>query len=209
MSLDTSLDLQAIARELLSFVHTKNFLHLFVAQYTADFLGFKSGELNTQLTEIERHSGHHSAILNPIPALLAKLENLSADATSTANIVSYYKIMISHLADELLQHLEDACGEENGQSIDVKQQIMYLRQRIKSLSMYMIYLERRAERQITATLHLVNQANAATNLAVAHDTKILAIASKSDSFVNENTSCPHNCLSSWCLCGRALLNEHV
>jgi Mg2+ and Co2+ transporter CorA len=42
----------------------------------------------------------------------------------------------------------------------------------------MSYLERRAERQVTATLHLANQANASTNLAVAHDTKILAMASK-------------------------------
>jgi Mg2+ and Co2+ transporter CorA len=60
----------------------------------------------------------------------------------------------------------------------MKEHILYLKQRVKSLSAYLDYLERRAERQITATRHLMNQANASTNIVVAKDTKMLAIASK-------------------------------
>jgi Mg2+ and Co2+ transporter CorA len=106
---------------------------------------------------------------------------MSANATATANLISYYKIVISHIANELLQYVEETCDKDNSQAEDVKQHIAYLRQRVRSLSVYLSYLERRAERQVTATFHLVNQANAFTNLAVARDTKTLAIASKRDS----------------------------
>ena len=178
---EASLDLKAIAEELINFVQTKMFLYLLVAKYTVDFLGLRSGELPMQVAEIERHSGHHDSILRPVPAIYEKLETMSANATATANLVSYYKIVISHLADELLQFLEESCDKDSSRAKDVKQHVAYLRRRVKSLSAYLRYLERRAERQVTATLHLVNQANASTNLAVAHDTKILAMASKRDS----------------------------
>jgi Mg2+ and Co2+ transporter CorA len=176
-----SLDIKSIAEELISFARSKMFLHLLAARFIVDFLGIRSGELPGRVAEIERHSGYHSSVLRPVPATYAKLEKMSADATATANLVSYLKIVISHLADDLLRYLEEACGHDDMLRTDVQQHVINLRQRLKSLSTYMTYLERRAERQITATLHLVNEANASTNLAVAHDTRVIAVANKHDS----------------------------
>ncbi|KAE9376402.1 hypothetical protein N431DRAFT_452825 [Stipitochalara longipes BDJ] len=145
------------------------------------FLGIRSGELPGQLAEIERYSGHHFSVLQSVLASYARLEKLSADATATPNLISYQKIVINTLADDLLRYLEEACSHDGMLWTDVQQHVVNLRQRLKSLSMYITYLERRAEHPITATLHLVTNANASTNLAVAHDTRAIAIASKHDS----------------------------
>ncbi|KAI0414723.1 hypothetical protein F5X98DRAFT_348416 [Xylaria grammica] len=178
---ETSLNLDAIAGEMVGFIKSKIFLYLLAAKYNVDFIALRSGELPRQIAEIERHSGHHDVVLRRVPAIYEKLEVISADATSAANLVSYFKVIISYLAEEILQHVEETWVDDAGQAKDAKQHVAYLRQRVKSLSAYLSYLERRAERQVAATFHLVNQANASTNLAVAHDTKILAVASKRDS----------------------------
>ncbi|MCJ1467675.1 hypothetical protein MMC07_006300 [Pseudocyphellaria aurata] len=175
------LDIRNVAEELLHFAPSRMFLPLFTARFTVDALSFKSGQLHDQAAEIERHSGHHSAVLQPLPATYAQLKRLSADATATANLVSYQKVVISPLIDELLQYLEQGCDLDDSLCTDLQRHIANLRQRLKSLTIYFTYLERRAERQVAATMHLVNEANASTNLAVAHDTKDIAVASHHDS----------------------------
>lgn len=157
------------------------FLYLLAGRLTVEFLGIRSGELAGHVAEIERHSGYHISVLRPVPANHAKLENLSADATATANLDSYHKIVINHLTDDLLRYLKEACDHDKVLRTNMQRHVINLRQRLKSLSKYITYLERKAERQITATMHLVNKTNASTNLAVAHDTRIIAIASKYDS----------------------------
>lgn len=179
--MQTRLSLEAIGKEYITFIQNKTFLYLFAAKYTVDFLGFRLGELPRQVAEIERHSGHHDSVLRPVPAIYEKLEIISAKATATANLVTYYKIVVSHIADELLQHLEGTNDKHDPQAKDIYQNITYLRKRARYLSTYLSYLERRTERQITASFHLLNQANAAVNLETARDMKLLALASKHDS----------------------------
>jgi hypothetical protein len=179
---ETSLNIQSIAEELRSLASSKTFMYLLAAKFTVNLLNIKSGELPGQVAKIERHSGHHFSILSPVPATYAKLEKISADATATANLVSYYKIVISRLAEDILDCCKGTtCDQDEKTSTEVEQQIASLTQGLKALSIYMMYLERRAERQVTATLHLVNQANACTNLAMAHNTQAIARASKHDS----------------------------
>lgn len=178
---ETNLDPQVIAAKLVDFSQNKTFLHLLAASYTVEFLGWSSGELFGQIAEIERYSGHHDLILKPVVAIYEKLELLSANATAKANLVSYYKTVVCHLADELLQYLEKIVEPGEAHGMDIKSYAAHLKRRVKSLSAYLTYLERRVERQVTATFHLVNQANASTNLTVSHDMKVLAMASKHDS----------------------------
>jgi Mg2+ and Co2+ transporter CorA len=181
MVMETSLDFKVIAEELVDFVHTKPFLYLVAAKYTVDFLRVRSGELSKRIVEVERHSGHHDAILRPLPAVYEMMEKLFADASATANLVSYYKIVIQQLANELLRYLSESCKGDDTREKEMKRYIAFLKQRAKSLSAYLSYLERRAERQINAALHLLNQANTSTNLTIAHDTRTIAVASKRDS----------------------------
>lgn len=179
---DGTLDVKRITGELLGFARSKIFMYLLAAKFTIDFIGIKSGELHEQVAKIEQHSGHHFSVLRPVPSTYAKLEKMSADATGTANLVSYYKIVISHLAGELVRNLENAICDREDCTLraDAKRHAFNLRHRLGSLHKYMTYLEKRAERQITATQHLVASANASTNLAVAHDTRAVAVASKRD-----------------------------
>lgn len=157
------------------------FLYLLAGRLIVEFLGIRSGELAGLVAEIERHSGYHISVLRPVPVTYVKLENLSTDATATANLVSYQKIVFSHLADDLLRYLKEACDHDKLLRTNMQRHVINLRQRLNSLSKYITYLERRADRQITATMHLVNKTNASTNLAVAHDTRVIAIANKYDS----------------------------
>ncbi|CAF9910965.1 MAG: hypothetical protein HETSPECPRED_010250 [Heterodermia speciosa] len=178
---ETSLDLKSVADKISNYAQAKELMYLFAAQYTVDFLGVKSGELPAKLSEIEKHSGHHDSILRPVPATYKKLEETSAHATATANLVSYFQCVVSSLGTELLQFIETSSKENESQSYNIKQYTKYLRQRLKSLTAYLRYLDQRAARQVAAIFHLVAQANASINLAVAQDTKTIAAASKHDS----------------------------
>lgn len=177
----TDLDLEAITKALIDFSHTKTFLYLLAARYTVEFLGLRLGELQGQVAQIEERSGHHDLILQPVPSTYKDLGDISAKATATANLVSYYRTVVKHVATELLQYLEETCGKDVSQAKDVGPHVASFRGRVDSFAAYLGYLERRVERQVTATVHLINQANASTNLTVAHDTRELAISSKSDS----------------------------
>lgn len=178
---ETSLDFKRVADEISNYAQAKELLYLFAAQYTVDFLGVKSGELPAKLSEIEKHSGHHDSILHPVPSTYNNLKVMSAHATATANLVSYFQCVVSPLGTELLQFIETSSKENESQSHNIKQHITYLRQRLKSLTAYLRYLDQRAARQVAATFHLVAQTNASINLAVAQDTKTIAAASKHDS----------------------------
>jgi len=179
---DLDLSLEGLVRTLIDFRHSKGFLCLLAARYTVEFLRVRLGELQTQVAKIEERSGHHDLILCPLPSTYKDLGNISAEATAKANLVSYYGTVVKYVATELLKCLEETCGgTDAGQVKDVGLHVASLRGRIGSFAAYLGYLERRVERQVTATVHLINQANASTNLTVAHDTRELAIASKSDS----------------------------
>ena len=181
---DTALDFLQVAYDLLPFARSdpQRFMHLLAARLTVDFLSIRSGELPKQIERIEQHSGHHFSVLRPVPATYAELSRLTADATATANLVSHYKIVIGHLADDVLLHLADlARGREHDTSDRMMQRyVTNLRQRRKALDVYMAYLSLRAERQIGATQHLVAEANASTNLAVAHETQSMGSAARRD-----------------------------
>jgi hypothetical protein len=178
---ENGLNLKAIAQEFINFVQSETFLYLFAAKYTVDFLGSRLGEMNVKVAEIERHTGHHDSILLPAPATYKDLGKISATATATANLVSYDKTVVKHLADELLQYLQGSYDKDNSQTKDMEMHVASLRRRVNSVSACLSYLEQRVERQVTAIFHLINQADASTNFRVAHDMKILAIACRSDS----------------------------
>jgi len=180
---ETTLNLRTITMAFITSVPNIMLLYMIAAKHGVDFFSLRSGELPKQVADIERHSGHHHSILRPVPAVYDTLERLSANATGTANLTSYWKTVVSPLLQELLKYLESTIPDKDNK-IDMKQVthlITDLKSRLRSLSAYLTFLERRAERQVTATLHLVNQSNARTNLAVAHDTNVLSIAAKQDS----------------------------
>lgn len=179
----TDIDFEQITRELMPFAYSKAFMCLLAARLTLEFLSMRSRDLPEQIARIERHSGHHFSVMRPEPATYAELSRLTADATATANLLSHYEIVICHLIDGLLQHLKHSRCHK---SADPKSQNVYhkhlqnMLQRHKALAAYMRYLSQRAARQITATQHLVAEANASTNLAVAQDTHTIGLASRRD-----------------------------
>lgn len=175
------LDIEKAARDLLVFARHENFLLLLSARLAVDFLSINSGDLPGRLTKIERRSGHHFSIVQPISASYKELSKLTIEATATANLVSYSRFVVDAVASDLLLLLEKSAETYSG-SMKPKFQaeLLNMRQRLRALSLYMSYLESRANRQIAATQHLVNEANASTNLTVAHDTHTIGLAARRD-----------------------------
>ncbi len=177
---ETSLDLVTIGKRVIRMAKNEMFPFHFAAEYAMEFLGLYSGDLDQRIMAIERFSGYHEKILRPIPATYKELEDLSARTAGTGNLISFYNGVAVCLVKELIQCLRNIYQEEDSDNEDATDHVDCLKQRLSSLSLYLNYLERRTERQTAAMFHLVNQVNASTNLAIARDTKTLAVSSKHD-----------------------------
>lgn len=178
---EMELNIEQATRDLLAFARHENFVYLLAARLAVEFLSVKSGDLPCRLAKIERRSGHHFSILQPIPGTYKELSNMTREATATANLVSYLRIVVDAVASDLLRLLDKSTEIHAGSmKPEFQVQLLNMRQRLRALSLYMSYLECRANRQIAATQHLVNETNASTNLTVAHDTHTIGLAARRD-----------------------------